>query len=116
MDGDIIRLRDELFEVVDIIRASVPVDIEEIDREILLRCIPQELLQVRKSTTCVRYGRSPNLHFPGERLHEVLIPCDRSCDGHVRTEPVEIRVWLVEAEDRVGAVVRDAEVDVRGPD
>jgi hypothetical protein len=36
-------------------------------------------------------------------------------DGHVRALAVEVCVRFVEAEDGVGAVVSDAEVDVYGP-
>lgn len=105
-------------EVVDVVGAGVPMDVDEIERQVrfLLGRVAEELRQVGQARARVGHGRSADFHPPGERLHEGGVARDGLRDRHVGAHAREGGVGLVEAEDGVGAVVCDAEVDVGGPD
>jgi hypothetical protein len=94
------------------------VDINKIERQIRVRLgrIAQKLCEIRQSAACIRDRRRTDLDPSREGLHVIRISLDRLGHGHVRGLAVEVRVGLVEAEEGVGAVVKDAEVDVGGPD
>lgn len=51
-----------------------------------------------------------------ERLHVCRVPLQRTVERHARRQASETGIRLVEAEQRVRAVVGDGEVDVGGPD
>lgn len=79
--------------------------------------VAQEPTEVRQGGGggAVRDGRGAELHRPRERLHERLVAGDGLVDGHARAVAAVACVRLVEGEDRVGPVVRDAVVDVGCP-
>ena len=82
------------------------------------RAVPEEIAQIRQAArrAAVRDRRRPQGDRSRKRLHEAPVRSDGGVDAHARALPRETSVRLVEAEERVGGVVRDAVGSVGGPD
>lgn len=123
--GDIVCLRDVVLEVLDVVGGGVPVEVEEVDGEAEGGGVAEECSQVREAVLPgVRDGDAADLEWrepvgcpaARERLHVRRVALQRPAQRHARRHAREARVWLVEPEQRVRAVVRDREVHIHGPD
>lgn len=122
---DIIRLRDVVLEVLDVIWAGVPVQVQKVDGEVHLGGVAEELGQVGEPVLAgVGHGDGADLDALAgrgaravrERLHVGSVALQGLVQRHARRQPGEAGVRLVETEQRVRAVVRERELHVRRPD